>query len=130
LAVLLAFVGCEGFRGIEGEWGGYWWYAGTRGDVYVTWNFGEGTFSGAVPSVSATFSGTYAVEEDDDANKIDLTIAKSSTSAWVIGETYRGYYIIKDGKLHRSQLLPSRPTWTPSLLDPQVGAVFVAERTD
>ena len=129
LALQAAFVGCEAFRDIEGDWGGYWWYAGTRGNIHITWSFGEGTFSGAVPDAGATFSGTYTTSEGEDADTIDLTITRSNTSAWTIDETYRGYYRIKDGKMYRSQFFPDRPAWFSSLLDPEVSTVFVAERT-
>ncbi|MBM4143348.1 MAG: hypothetical protein FJ225_07135 [Lentisphaerae bacterium] len=130
LALVFVFGGCEAFRGIEGDWGGYWWYAGTRGNVYITWSFGDGQFRGAIPSAPAKFSGTYTVGEGDDAGTIDLKVAASDTTAWVIGETYRGYYRIDGGVMYRSQLLPKRPAWSASLLDPQVSTVFVAERAD
>ena len=112
---------------IEGNWGGYWWYQGTEGDVYITWDYHAGQFITEIPVAAVTCKGTYTVDAAADPKTIDLTVTESNTAAWVVGNTYRGYYDIRSSRLYRSQMFETRPVWSSSVLDPNAGIVFVAD---
>jgi hypothetical protein len=112
---------------IENDWGGYWWYQGTEGDVYITWNYHAGQFTTTIPSASWVCKGTYTVDDTATPKTIDVTITESNTPGFVVGKTYRGYYEFRSSKLYRSQMFETRPTWSSSLLDPDTGIVFVAD---
>ena len=129
LTILQHGTGGTGGDEIEGDWGGYWWYSGTEGNVYISWSFHDGEFSGAIPSAGATFGGTYSINAAANPKTIDMTVTDSNTSAWEVGKTYRGYYRIENGTMYRSQMFETRPAWSSSLLDPDEGIVFVATPT-
>ena len=113
---------------IEGSWGGYWWYQGVKGDVYITWDYHEGQFTAEIPSVNVIYKGTYTIDDTANPSTIDVYITESNTAAVVVGKTYRGYYKITSTELYLSQLFETRPVWSSSVLDPDTGIVFVADQ--
>jgi hypothetical protein len=130
VVAVASFAGCPSptvLDGIEGDWGGYWWYSGTEGDVYIAWSFYDGQFWCDIPSAEVSISGTYAIGANANGETIDLTVETSNTAAWVVGNTYRGYYSIEGDTMYRSQMFETRPTWTSSLLNPYASTVFVAQ---
>lgn len=114
-------------QSIEGNWGGYWWYQGTEGNVYITWEYQNGQFTTTIPSASVVCKGTYTVDDTVTPKTIDITITESNTPGFVVGNTYRGYYEFHGTTLYRSQMFATRPTWSSSVLDPDTGIVFVAD---
>lgn len=112
---------------IEGDWGGYWWYSGTEGTVYIAWSFNNGQYTWSIPSAGVSASGNYTLGTQSGQQTIDMTVTSSSIAGWDVGHTYRGWYRIQNGTMYRSQMFETRPAWSSSVLDPQTGIVFVAE---
>lgn len=111
---------------IEGDWAGYWWYEGVEGDTYIEWSFYGDQFECFIPDAPYSASGTFSVDDSAYPATIDLTIEESSVPGWEVGTTFYGYYEVDGDTMYRSVLEETRPTWSPSLLDPDTGTVFVA----
>lgn len=129
VTVIQQGVSGQGDIDIVSDWGGYWWYTGMEGNVYIGWTFDtDGTWTTEIPSAGYEAGGTYVVDNSAYPYKLDIYVAYSNTAAYVIGTTLRGYYQIDGDTMYRSQLFETRLEWSPDVIDPNEATVFVAER--